>query len=95
MSYAVMAHVTDYDVWHESEEPVTVEMVVRTLLHNAETAKQAVSNAIELLASAGPSPQHGALRNAIITNKAHVRPSVIEQLKLIVGHYFTPGSAER
>jgi 5'-methylthioadenosine phosphorylase len=24
MCYAVMAHVTDYDVWHISEEPVTV-----------------------------------------------------------------------
>jgi hypothetical protein len=35
MSYAVMAHVTDYDVWHESETPVTVEMVVQTLLRNA------------------------------------------------------------
>jgi hypothetical protein len=32
MSYAVMAHVTDYDVWHESETPVTVEMVIQTLL---------------------------------------------------------------
>ena len=30
MCYAVMAHVTDYDVWHEGEEPVTVEMVVIT-----------------------------------------------------------------
>src|SRR5690606_19715188 len=24
IAYAVMAHVTDYDVWHESEQPVTV-----------------------------------------------------------------------
>jgi 5'-methylthioadenosine phosphorylase len=26
--YTVMAHVTDYDVWHVSEEPVTVDKVV-------------------------------------------------------------------
>ena len=88
MSYAVMAHVTDYDVWHESEEPVTVERVVRTLLHNAEIAKSAVANAIQLLVDAPPSPQADALREAIITNKSLVRPEVVEKLRLIVGHYF-------
>ncbi len=88
MSYAVMAHVTDYDVWHESEEPVTVERVVRTLLHNADVAKQAVANAIQLLVDAGPSPQSNALRDAIITNKSVVRSDVIEKLALLVGRYF-------
>jgi 5'-methylthioadenosine phosphorylase len=88
MSYAVMAHITDYDVWHESEEAVTVEMVVRTLLHNAEVAKEAVANAIGLLANAGPSPHADALRDAIISNKQQVRPDVIERLDLIVGKYF-------
>ncbi|HID35008.1 MAG TPA: S-methyl-5'-thioadenosine phosphorylase, partial [Anaerolineae bacterium] len=38
MSYAIIAHVTDYDVWHESEEPVTVEMVIKILLENAAAA---------------------------------------------------------
>lgn len=88
MSYAVMAHVTDYDVWHESEEPVTVDMVIRTLLHNADVAKQAVANAIQLLANAGPTPQANALRDAIMTNKSLVRPDVVEKLRLIVGKYF-------
>ena len=31
MCYAVMAHVTDFDVWHLSEEVVSVEMVINTL----------------------------------------------------------------
>lgn len=88
MSYAVMAHVTDYDVWHESEGPVTVEMVVRTLMHNADVAKHAVANAIQLLANSGPTPQAGALRDAIMTNKALVRPDVLAKVKLLVGKYF-------
>ena len=29
MCYTTMAHVTDYDVWHLSEQSVSVEMVVR------------------------------------------------------------------
>jgi 5'-methylthioadenosine phosphorylase len=90
ISYAVMAHITDYDVWHESEETVTVEMVVRTLLHNAEIAKEAVVNAIALLTDAGPSPQSGALADAIITNRERVPAKAIEQVALIVGRYFEP-----
>ncbi|GIV68603.1 S-methyl-5'-thioadenosine phosphorylase [Caldilinea sp.] len=90
MSYAVMAHVTDYDVWHESETPVTVEMVVKTLLSNAEIAKRAVMNAIRRLEGAGPSPQASALRDAIITNRAVIRADVLERLSLLIGKYI-PG----
>jgi 5'-methylthioadenosine phosphorylase len=88
MSYAVMAHVTDYDVWHESEEPVTVDAVIKTLLRNADVAKQAVVNAIALLAGAGQSPQANAMRDALITARAAVPPEVIERLKPIVGKYY-------
>ena len=44
LCYAVMAHVTDYDVWHVSEAPVTVEMVIQTLNKNTEVAQQAIRN---------------------------------------------------
>jgi len=88
MSYAVMAHVTDYDCWHETEEAVTVEMVVQTLLSNAEVAKRAVSNAIRLLASEGPSPMANALETAIITDPARVPRRAVQQLRPILGRYF-------
>jgi 5'-methylthioadenosine phosphorylase len=88
MSYAVMAHVTDYDVWHESAEPVTVEMVVQTLIHNAEVAKTAVVNAIGLLRGAPPSPYANALEYAMITNRQRVEPAVIERVRPLIGHYF-------
>ena len=88
MSYAVMAHVTDYDVWHTSEEAVTVDAVVRLLQRNAAIAKQAVVNAIDALAQAGASPQANALQDAIITNRAAVPESVVERLQLLVGKYF-------
>jgi 5'-methylthioadenosine phosphorylase len=88
MSYAVMAHVTDYDVWHETEEPVTVDMVVQTLLRNTEVAKRAVQNAVRLLADAGPSPQADALQSAIITDPARVHKRVVLHLREILGKYF-------
>ena len=88
MSYACMAHVTDYDVWHETEEAVTVEAVIRTLLKNAEVAKNAVANAIALLDGIGPSQYADAMRDALITNKAVVPARAIENTRLIVGKYF-------
>lgn len=89
MSYAVMAHVTDYDVWHESEEAVTVEMVVRTLQRNAEVAKQAVVNALQQLKGIGPSPQANALQYAFITNPSAVPAHAVVALEHVVGRYFS------
>lgn len=88
MSYAVMAHVTDYDVWHTTEQAVSVDAVVRMLHRNAEVAKQAVVNAIAALTEAGPSPQSNALEDAIITNRAAVPAPVVERLQLLIGKYF-------
>ena len=54
----------------------------------ADVAKQAVANAIRLLADAGPSPRQGSLATAIISDKSRVAPEVVERLQLIVGAYF-------
>jgi 5'-methylthioadenosine phosphorylase len=88
MSYATMAHVTDYDVWHETEAPVTVETVVRQLLANAEVAKASIVNAVRLLRDAPPTPYANALRDALITNRTAIPDAVKARLDLIVGHYF-------
>lgn len=87
MSYAIMAHITDYDVWHDSEAPVTVDAVIRVLLHNAEVAKESVRNAVRLLADAGPSPYRNALQDAIITRKDLWPERAKAQLELFIGKY--------
>ena len=87
MSYATMGHVTDYDVWHDTESPVTVEMVIRQLLANAEVAKSAVVNAVKALRDEPPSPHADALRDAIITNRAAIPPAVRARLELLIGKY--------
>ena len=88
MSFACMAHVTDYDVWHETEEAVTVDAVIRMLMRNAEVAVEAVANAIALLADSGPSPHANALQDALITDRNAVPAEVIDRLDLLVGKYF-------
>ena len=89
MSYAAMACVTDYDVWHETEAPVTVDTVVRQLLANAEVAKGSVTNAVRLLRNAPPSPHANALQDAIITHRALIPPSVITRLDPLIGKFLT------
>jgi 5'-methylthioadenosine phosphorylase len=88
MAYATMAHVTDYDSWHVSEEAVTVEMVVSTFHHNLKIAQQAVAEAVDMLDETATFACHSALANAIMTDKHHISPDMLEELKPIVGHYF-------
>jgi 5'-methylthioadenosine phosphorylase len=89
LCYTIMAHVTDYDVWHVSEAPVSVEMVIRTLLRNTEVAQNAVQKLVENLDSQDCACQH-ALSEAIITAPDHIRPETREKLDLLVGKYLAP-----
>jgi len=87
LCYAVMAHVTDYDVWHVSEAPVTVEMVIRTLLNNTGLAQQAVLKLAQSVTPARSCACGSALADAIITHKTHIPPETRRKLDLLVGHY--------
>ncbi|GAB4544427.1 MAG: S-methyl-5'-thioadenosine phosphorylase [Anaerolineae bacterium] len=85
--YACMAHVTDYDVWHETEETVTVEAVIKNLLANTGVAKQAIQNLVPSLPETrGCGCQH-ALRDAIITNRDVIPEQVKKDLSLLVSKY--------
>jgi 5'-methylthioadenosine phosphorylase len=48
--YAACAMATDYDCWRESEEAVSVEMVLKTLKENAERAKTLFLRAVPAIA---------------------------------------------
>ncbi len=85
ISYATIAHVTDYDVWHETEAPVTVEMVVQQLLANADVARASVVNAVRALRDAPPSPYTGVLRDAVITARDAICPAAKARLALLLG----------
>ena len=87
--YAVMAHVTDYDVWHISEIPVSVEIVIRTLTQNASTAQDALRNIAHDL----PSNQvlncdcSDALADAIITQDDSIPDETKKHLGLLIDKY--------
>lgn len=82
--YATMAHVTDYDVWHESEQPVTVEMVIRQLNANVHLAQASIRRLVpELIEAAYDCDCANALKTALITDPARIKPETQEKLKLL------------
>jgi 5'-methylthioadenosine phosphorylase len=86
LCYAVMAHVTDYDVWHISEQPVTVEMVMAVLNRNTQTAQQAVG-IIASQPDERPCACKHALRDALITNPVVIPSAARSRLSLLVDPY--------
>jgi len=89
MCYATMAHVTDYDVWHTSESPVTVEMVVKILNQNTEIAQKSIVRLLETLPDQSPCDCSQSLSNAILTNKQFINQKIKEKLDILVNKYLT------
>ena len=85
--YATMAHVTDYDVWHESEEPVTVEMVIQTLNKNTQKAQEAIQNLVRGLKTQRNCKCGEALATALITDPKVIPAETRQKLDLLVGKY--------
>lgn len=87
MCYAVMAHVTDYDVWHTSEQPVTVEQVIQILNRNTLLAQQAVRNLARNLKDERSCQCGQALAAAIITQREEISPETRKRLGLLLDKY--------
>jgi len=85
--YATMAHVTDYDVWHVSEAPVTVEMVIQTLNKNTALAQDAVRILARNLKHERECDCEHALAAALITHREAIPPETLQKLDLLVGKY--------
>ena len=83
LCYAMIAMVTDYDVWHESEDDVTVDAVMQVLHANGATAR----DVIRLLATEGvPACESGcrdALSSAVVTADASLTDAARSRLALL------------
>jgi 5'-methylthioadenosine phosphorylase len=87
LCYSVMAHVTDYDVWHLEMEPVSVNAVITVLAHNTQIAQQAIGNLALHLKPERHCECENALANAIITQPEHIPPETRLKLDLLVRKY--------
>ena len=85
--YATMAHVTDYDVWHITEAPVSVDLVVEILNRNLQLAQKIILTLASDLATQRDCECGRALENALITDPRAVPPETRSRLSLLVGKY--------
>lgn len=86
MRYAVMSHVTDYDVWHTV--PVSSAMVFAQFHANVALAQRAVALSVERLSDEPRCACEDALASAFATTRDRIDPAMLEKLKPIVGRYF-------
>jgi len=82
--YAAMAHVTDYDVWHESEEAVNIEMLIANLQANTSLAKQAIQHSAAHLPDERSCTCGSALQMAILTRPEAITDELKEKYKLLL-----------
>lgn len=87
MCYAVMAHVTDYDVWHTGTEPVTVEAVVQTLDKNTRLAQVAIRHLIGHLRAQRDCDCENALSGALITRPDAIPEATRKKLAPLIAKY--------
>lgn len=85
--YAVMAHVTDYDVWHQDEASVSVDLVVQTLHKNTEVAQKTIVELVSQITESESCACHHALENAIITRHNAIPDETKKKLNLLIGKY--------
>ena len=87
--YATLAMVTDYDCWHEEEEAVSVEAVIKILHQNAATAQQVVRKVLADLPEDRGCACGSALRTALITDPSLIPEATLRKLAPIVGKYYS------
>lgn len=85
LCYATLAMVTDYDVWRDSGDDVTVEMVRRVLASNVATGQEVIRRLAR-----GGLPECGsgcstALDGAIITSSDHLTNDAAARVALFTG----------
>ena len=90
LCYATLALVTDYDVWHETHDAVTVESVVANLLKNVATARVVLQRVVPRIGKPCTAGCREALANVVITNPAAFPARTRQRLALLLDRYFPP-----
>ena len=88
LCYASVAMVTDYDSWHPDHGEVDVAEIIKTLMGNAQNARDLVARLPALLGADRVPCPHGcdrALEYAILTAPEARNPAMLEKLSTIAG----------
>jgi 5'-methylthioadenosine phosphorylase len=87
LCYATIALVTDYDVWYEGEEDVTLERVVANVRRTVETAQAIVRRVVANLDGERDCACRHAVEHAIYTPANLIPQATKDKLDLLIGDY--------
>jgi 5'-methylthioadenosine phosphorylase len=85
--YSILASSTDYDCWRESDEAVTADLIVATLLKNVEVSRKAARHALTNLPPERNCQCANALESAIVTSMDLVPETTKRKLEPIIAKY--------
>jgi len=85
--YSTIAMVTDYDCWHPDHDNVEVQMIIKTLMNNANKAKEMIKLVIKNFENKidKNDPTNNCLDTAIITDKKLISETTKKKLQTVAG----------
>jgi 5'-methylthioadenosine phosphorylase len=87
IAYATLAMATDYDCWHETEEEVSVEGVVKILNQNIDNVKRTLANIFSKINEIEDSFCHSAMATACFTRPEAIPEEKKEAFRLLLEKY--------
>ena len=85
--YSIIGCATDYDSWWEPGEPVTLDMIVKTLSQNMDNAKKIIKLAVSRIPQERDCSCATALQTAIVTSPDMMPEKQKQKLGLIISKY--------
>jgi 5'-methylthioadenosine phosphorylase len=87
--YAVIAMVTDYDCWHQSEESVTMDMVLKVMAENTQAIRSSVPGIVSRIRGIEECSCRHAAAGAVTTAAGMIPYETRRKLRLLYGKYWT------
>jgi 5'-methylthioadenosine phosphorylase len=84
LPYSLVALATDYDCWHETEAPVSVDAVVAMMKKNVVVARRAIAELAGALPDSKASAATVALRGAVMTFPDVIPPETRQKLSWLL-----------
>ena len=87
MCFATIALATDYDCWHESEEEVNIESVIKVMQDNIVTSKKILAEAVKTIDADRSCRCVNAMGDALLTPLESIPESTREVMRPLIGRY--------
>ena len=89
IAYASLSMVTDYDCWNQTQDEVSVEMIINNLKINTQVANKIIYETAKVIARDRPkSIAHHSLRDGLMTSKSDASKTAKSKVKIFTDTYW-------